>query len=66
MAHSIHRWKAESIQVSLDLQHVAITWMCEKRGCWLKTVHSHTFRKPPGALSKNRASPGPDWIRKEH
>jgi len=66
MGHKTHRWRAVSVQVSLDLQHVAITWECSMRGCWLKTIQMHTFRKPPGALSRNRAVTEPDWTREEH
>jgi len=66
MAHTTHRWQALSLQASLDLQHVALTWKCKVRGCYLTTTHTFTFRKPPGMLDKKRAKVGPDWVRKEH
>lgn len=66
MAHKTHNWSARSLQADLTLQHVALTWECKVRGCWLTTTHTYTFRKPPGMLDVRRAKPGPDWVRKEH
>lgn len=66
MAHKSHRWKAHSLQASLDLQHIMLNWECSVRGCSLTLAQSHTFTKPGASLGKDRVNGEPDWVpRKE-
>ena len=65
MAHKTHRWSVLSVQHSMDLQHVSLTWECKVRGCWQTATYYYTFRRPRSQLG-NSARPEPDWVRKDH